>query len=122
MRMLPTAGGEPLAKASLENHRQQAVAAVSGDRLAQIEELRRSGQLGAITVSDVLALVEVAKAARAAEPVLDELIGWINTDLIGCLEVEQRGEQARLAIRSALARLDRSSSDGTADSGAAEGD
>jgi hypothetical protein len=39
---------------------------VSGDRLAEIEELRRSGQLGAITVSDVLALVEIAKAAREA--------------------------------------------------------
>ena len=37
---------------------------MSGDRLAQIEELRRNGQLGAITVSDVLALVEIAKAAR----------------------------------------------------------
>lgn len=47
---------------------------MSGDRLAEIEELRRSGQLGAITVSDVLALVEIAKAARALMEDVDEIM------------------------------------------------
>ena len=50
-----------------------------------------------------LALVEAAlDAAANTETVLDELIGWINTDITGCLEVEKRGEDARLALAAAL--------------------
>lgn len=39
---------------------------------------------------------------------LDELIAWMNTDLIGCLEVEQRGNKALHEVLPRLAaRLER---------------
>jgi hypothetical protein len=65
---------------------------MNGDRLAQIEEWRKEGTLGQISVSDVLALVEIAKAAR---DVADH--SWSSLD-------ESMGTM--IALRSALARLD----------------
>jgi hypothetical protein len=61
---------------------------------------------GAVTQADVLALVEIAKAAH---------------DTVDAYEADVAWEDLRVTeLAAALARLERSSSDGTADSGAAE--
>jgi hypothetical protein len=88
---------------------------VSGDRLARMEaDARKTLAEDASSslalwkpwamdrAADVLALVEIARAARHYLEGTDP-DGYIN-------------------LRAALARLDRPSSDGTTDSGAAEGD
>jgi len=45
--------------------------------------------------------VSASEKLKALDPerTLDELIVWINTDVIGWLEVEQRGEAMRLNLQ-----------------------
>jgi len=55
---------------------------------------------------DVLVLADRADqleaALRQAEPALYELIGWINTSVMGCVDVERRGEAALATARAVL--------------------
>ena len=46
------------------------------------------------------------QAAKAAEFAMDELVAWIDTNIIGCREVEARGEKARLALAAAVRRVE----------------
>jgi hypothetical protein len=45
---------------------------------------------------------EAVQALREAVPALDELIGWVNTDVIGCVDVQARGEKALRSARAAV--------------------
>ncbi len=54
-------------------------------------------------LAKVPALVE---ALRDAVPVVDELIAWINTDTIGCVEVEQRATPVWHRMKNALAAFE----------------
>jgi hypothetical protein len=45
---------------------------------------------------------EAVKALREAVPALAELLGWVNTDISGCVEVEERGEKALRSARAAV--------------------
>lgn len=47
--------------------------------------------------------VDVDALIESVDKSLDELVAWIDTNIIGCIDVEQRGEQARKDFRS-LAR------------------
>lgn len=102
VRVLPTEGGESLAKDSLEDHWQQAVAAVSGDRLAQIEERIRDAREFPATnwpfdPADVRALVEIAKAAREVNK--HALCPQTHEELLAYAD-------AHVKLAAALARLD----------------
>jgi hypothetical protein len=39
-----------------------------------------------------------------AEPIVDELCAWIDTDTQGCVEVSERGERLLRRIRETLER------------------
>ena len=42
---------------------------------------------------------ELEAAVRDAVAVVNELVAWVNTDNVGCMEVMQRGEQMLLRLR-----------------------
>ena len=42
---------------------------------------------------------ELALLAADAIPVLDELCAWVDTNMIGCIEVQERGEALLRKIR-----------------------
>jgi len=51
------------------------------------------------------ALSRVTTLLQETVPVVDELIAWINTDNIGCLEVQERGEAILLRLRNLVDNL-----------------
>ncbi len=49
---------------------------------------------------------EAREVLDAADPVIDELIGWINTDLMGCIEVEERATPVWHRVKAMRDKLD----------------